>query len=269
MVSKGENGENPANGISNRMTWQGTTAADLNFRIHNSQRSVVNLWYFITLLFMAGVFLPAMSGMDMMNGGYGLSFLSGFMVIVGFIVIIVYRSRAKQLDKIITGDGRLALWHYTPEEWIRFIASDFEEEKTVKKNMFILVVAIALIVGVILMIVIQDPLIMLIIAGIIVLVAIPAYWAPRYRYRKLKKSKTFALIAENGVVIGEMFHLWVNMGASLDDVSLNVNENPNLMEFTYSYPVRHGRQEEVARVPVPYGKYDEAVDILKHFRVKY
>jgi ABC-type multidrug transport system fused ATPase/permease subunit len=172
------------------------------------------------------------------------------------------------LDKIITGDGRLALWHYTPEEWIRFIASDFEEEKIVKKNMFILVVAIALIVGVLLMIVLQDALIMLIIGGIIVLVAIPAYWAPRYRYRKLKKSRTFALIAENGVVIGKMFHLWVTMGASLDDVSLNVKENPNLIEFTYSYPVRHGRQEEVARVPVPYGKYDEAVNILKHFKIK-
>ena len=44
--------------------------------------------------------------------------------------------------------------------------------------------------------------------------------------------------------------------------------NPSIIEFAYSIPTRTGMQEEVARVPVPNGKMDEAVGIVEHFRKK-
>jgi hypothetical protein len=236
--------------------------------IQNTQQRIVNLWYIITVVFLAWVFLPSLLGIDGMDGGFGISFIAGFMVMVGVIVIVIYRSRAKQLEKILTGEGQIALWRYSPNEWMRFVAADFEDEKKAKKNLFIMVAVIAAIVGVLMTIVLQSLLIVLIIIGIMVVVAIPAFLVPVFRYRKLKSSEAEALIAENGVIVGKMFHLWVKLGARLDGVSLNTAEEPDIIEFNYSMPTRNGRQEEVARVPVPFGKLEEATRIVEHFKNK-
>ena len=233
--------------------------------IHNTQSRIVNQWYIITLVFLIAVFVPSMIDMDGMDGGYGISFLAGFMVVVGLIVIVVYRARAKQMDKILKGDGRIALWSYTPEEWMRFVAADYLDEKKEKKNLYIMLVVIGLIIGILMTVVLQSPVILIVVAGIFAITAIPAFLVPRMRYRKLRHSDTKALIAEIGVIVGKMFHLWVKLGAHLDQVSINQEDDPALLEFAYSMPTRNGIQEEVARVPIPKGKMEEAIMIVKHF----
>jgi hypothetical protein len=217
------------------------------------------------MIFVLCIFLPSLLGIDGMEGGFAISFIAGFMVIVAIIVILVYRSRARQMDNILSGEGRIALWRYSPEEWMRFVAVDFEDEKRIKKHLFLLVAIISFVIGVILVIVTQDPIMIFIIAGIIAIVAIPAFWAPRYRFNKLQHSEADVLIAESGVIVGKMFHLWVRMGARLEKVVIDMEKDPKLIEFTYSVPTRNGRQEEIARVPVPYGKMDEAMHIVEHF----
>lgn len=241
------------------------SASGLEFKMPNTQQHIVNLWLILMAVFTFIVFLPSIIGLDGMDGGFAMSFVSGFMVITCIIVILVYRSRAKQLDKILSGEGRIAVWKYTPEEWMRFIAVDFEAEKKAKKMLFILVSAISVIVGIILLIVIKDILILFITLGIIPLVALPAFLAPRRRYRKLQRSESKALIAENGVIVGKMFHLWAKMGARLDGVLIDMESDPKIIEFWYSIPTRNGRQEEIARIPIPKSKMDEAMRIVEHF----
>lgn len=237
-----------------------------SFSMKNSQRRIVNLWLVLMAIFIFLIFLPSIIGLDGMNGGFALSFVSGFMVIMSIIVILIYRSRAKQLDGIIAGEGRIAVWKYAPDEWERFINIDFEEERKAKKMLFFLVSGICVVIGIILLLVVKDVLILLISLAIIPVVAIPAFLAPRMRYNKLKNSEAKVLIAEKGVIVGRMFHLWVKLGARLDQVSLVTDEYPPILEFHYSMPTRNGRQEEVARVPVPSGKMDEAERIGEHLR---
>ena len=236
-----------------------------NFTMPNTQRRIVYLWVILTMVFVTAIFIPSMIGLNGMDGGFAVSFIAGFMVIVGVIVILFYLQRAKQMDKILAGEGKIVLWRYSREEWNRFVTADFEDEKKIKNSLFRVIVVVSLIVCLFLMILLRDPLIILIVAGIVLLVSIPAYWAPRYRHRKLLQSEPVALIAENGVIVGQMFHLWVKQGASLDSVSINTKVFPNQLEFTYSMPARHGRQETVARVPVPSGQSDTAIGIFNHF----
>ena len=232
----------------------------------NTQRRIVNVWYFITLIFLVGIFVPSWLEIDGMDRGFGISFFCGFMVMVGLIVIFIYSARSKQMDKILSGEGRIAYWQYPNDEWYRFIIADFEEERIMKRNLFFMVAGISVIVGVVLAFLVEQPIIIvIIIAGIILLVSIPAYLVPRYRFSKLKNSKAEALITENGLIVGKMLHLWIGMGARLDRVSMNMEAEPKMVEFTYSMPARHGRQTEVARVPVPQGKIDEAVALVGHF----
>ena len=236
-----------------------------DFTMKNSQRRIVNLWWILMAVFIFLVFLPTIIGLDGFDGGFAISFVSVFLVIMSLIVILIYRSRAKQLDSILAGEGRIAVWKYSREEWERFTAIDFEEEKKAKNFLFKLVSVICVIVGIILWIVIQDVLIMFISLCIIPVVAIPAFLAPRMRYKKLKNSEGKALISEKGVIVGKMFHLWVKLGARLDQVVLVTDEHPPILEFHYSMPTRTGRQEEVARVPVPYGQMEEAEHIGNYF----
>lgn len=237
-----------------------------DLRLPNTQRRILNVWYFITLIFLIGIFVPSWLGLDGMDGGFGLSFLSGFFVLVGLIVIFVYRARAKQMDKILSGEGKVAYWQYSSEEWYRFVIVDFEEERMMKRNLFFLVTGISVIVGIVLAFLVEKPfIILLIIAGLIILISIPAYLVPLYRFKKLKNSRAEALISKNGVIVGRMFHLWIGMGARLDQVSVNVETDPKMIEFTYSMPTKNGRQHETARVPVPQGKIDEAISITESF----
>lgn len=236
-----------------------------DFTMKNSQRRIVNLWIILMFVFIFLIFLPSIIGLDGMDGGFALGFVSFFMVIMSVVVILIYRSRAKQLDSILAGEGRIAVWKYSPEEWERFTTIDFEEEKKAKNFLFKLVSVICVVVGILLWIAVEDVLIMYISLGIIPLVAIPAYLAPRMRYKKLKNSEGKALISEKGVIVGKMFHLWVKLGARLDQVVLVTDEQPPILEFHYSMPTRTGRQEEVARVPVPYGKMEEAERIGNYF----
>ena len=236
--------------------------------ISNTQRSIVNRWYIITLVFLIAIFLPSQFGIEGMNGGFAISFFAGFMVMVGIIIIFVYRSRAKQLDKILSGEERIALWKYSPEEWMRFVEADHLADKKLKRNLFYMIAVISVIIGVLLTAANKEPIYMVIIAGIIVMVAIPALWAPAYRFKKLKNSDAEILISEKGLIIGKMFHLWVGLGASLDKVLISAETDPIIITFYYSMPTRTGRQVEEARAPVPWGKYDEAVKIVNYFNSK-
>lgn len=237
--------------------------------IINTQRRIVNLWYGITLIFLFCCFLPSLLGIDGMEGGFAIMTLSGFLTMTGIIVILVYRSRARLVDKILDGEGRIAQWKYSPDEWYKFIERDFDEEKKAKKNLFYLVAAISVLIGFILMILVKDPLILLIILGIIAMIAIPAFAAPRYRMRKLKNSEAEVLLARDGLIVGKMIHLWIKMGARLDLVLLDNTTDPNIVEFHYSMPSRTGRQEEVARVPVPAGRMEEAMKIITWYNESY
>jgi membrane protein YdbS with pleckstrin-like domain len=239
-----------------------------DFTMKNSQRRIVNLWWILMAVFIFLVFLPTIIGLDGFDGGFAISFVSVFLVIMSLIVILIYRSRAKQLDSILAGEGRIAVWKYSPEEWERFTTIDFEEEKKAKNFLFKLVSVICVIVGILLWIAVEDVLIMFISLGIIPVVAIPAFLAPRMRYKKLKNSEGKALISEKGVIVGKMFHLWVKMGARLDEVSIDPEEEPALLVFQYSMPTRNGRQTETARIPVPRGKEQEA-EMIKQYFIEY
>jgi hypothetical protein len=237
--------------------------------VKNSQWPIVRLWIFLLLTFIFFIFLPSLIGLDGMDGGFAIGLVSFFMVIVSLVVIVIYRSRAKQVDCILAGEGRIAVWNYQPDEWMRFVERDFAEQKMLNRSIFYLIAGISIVVGILLTIVYQDILMAEIILGLIAFLAVIAFITPYFRLKKLRKSNQLVIISEKGAVIGKMFHLWENSGASLDEVSWN-DQNPGtvMIEFTYSVPSRNGRDQQVARVPVPEGKNEEARQVFEHFADK-
>jgi len=233
--------------------------------IQNTQRRILNIWYLITLAILVCVFLPSLFGVFHVSDPVSIPITAGFLTLMGLFLIFIYRSRAHQLDKILSGEGRLATWHYSPDDWMRFAEADYAGEKKIKKSRSVPMVALMVAIAVSLVVVLRQPVIIPMVAGSIAIVSIPLFLVPWLRFRKLQRSEAEVVIAETGVIIGKMVHLWGRWRTHVERVSINTSNNPNCIEFVYSIPTRYGRRKVVARVPVPKGKNEDAVRIVKHF----
>jgi len=84
--------------------------------IINPQRRTALACTSIIILGLFVVFLPAILHMDMMKNGFGFSFIGGFVVIIGIIIIIVFGRLAGLFDNIMKPENILAHWTYSPEQ---------------------------------------------------------------------------------------------------------------------------------------------------------
>jgi len=237
-----------------------------NSQIVNKSRKAMRNAFIFTLLMIAGAVITGYSGLDGMNGGFALIFSFGFLAIMGLIVALVYRPRAKAFDKLISGLQPLAHWKYSSTEWENFIKEDLAEAKAISKSMWKLIVIISLVIGVGLWLWSGDSLFMLIIAGIIVLISFVAWLAPHIRNRSVRKGNQEVYISESSVLVGGAFQTWTQLGAHLSAVDINTELSIPILHIVFDYPTLKGEQQEVIRVPVPAGKMEEAgkiVDILQ------
>ena len=129
-ISTGSSSVMPSHGI----TFDQKASPAQRFEMKNTQRRIMKQWIFLLFVFIFLIFLPGIIGLDGFDGGFALIFVSFFMVIMSVIIIFIYRSRAKQLDSILSGEGKIAVWYYQPNEWYRFIEGDFAEDKKVKRT---------------------------------------------------------------------------------------------------------------------------------------
>jgi len=233
---------------------------------YNPQRRTAIICWILTALFFFAIFAPSIFGMDGMNGGFAISFLSLVAAITTLIVAIMYQGRAGALDRILKGENRLAHWKYDPVEWRAYAEKEYVTEKRDKRNLFYLVAAISLVVGVGFTIAHPDVgwVVLGVLGGVLVFIAILVLFTTRYDYWMNKKYLGEAYITPDGVYLNRQLHLWRGWGASLD--AFSYNEEDKFLAFQYSTPNRTGRADYTLRVPVPSGKEQEARQILASFQ---
>ncbi|RJO62538.1 MAG: hypothetical protein C4542_03360 [Dehalococcoidia bacterium] len=233
---------------------------------YNPQRRTAIICWVITALFIFAIFAPSIFGMDGMNGGFAVSFLSLVAAITSLVVAIMYQGRAGALDRILKGENLLAHWKYSLAEWQSYAEKEYATEKREKRNLFYLVAVISLVVGVGFTIAQPDSgwVVLWVLGGLVVLIAFVAFSTTRYNYWMNKKYRGEAYITPDGVYLNRMLHLWRGWGASLEDVSYN--ESEKFLAFQYSTPNRNGRSDYTLRVPVPAGKEEEARQVLASFQ---
>ena len=204
--------------------------------------------------------------MDGPNGGFAISFISLVAAITMLVVSIMYQGRARSLDRILSGEKRLAHWKYDPAEWQSFAEKEYAREKRDKLNLFFLVAAICLVVGVGFSIAHPDGALVVlgVLGSLLVLIAFVAFTTTRYNYWMNKKYLGEAYIAPDGVYLNRQLHLFRGWGARLESVSYD--EGEKFITFQYSTPNRNGRADYTLRVPVPTGKEEEASRVLASFQ---
>ncbi|MCX6006618.1 MAG: hypothetical protein NTZ34_05060 [Chloroflexi bacterium] len=225
-------------------------------------------WAVITALAVFGVFAPQVFGIEGMNGGFAISFVCGFLVIIGIIVIIIYAGRARLLNSILSGKAVLVHWKYSPEEWMKYTEKEYKERKQLNKGLALVISVIALSMGIIFFLVDHKGGIWVLLAMVILvaIIAFTAWFTSWYNYRQNKKYLGETYITENALYINRQLHTWRRLGARLDSVNFAEGKPPSLLKFVYSAPTRMGMQEYQVNVPVPAGREEEAEKVLNYFK---
>ena len=223
--------------------------------MRNPQRTVARVWLGVAVVAAFLTALPFLIGMDGMSGGFALSLVSFFFAISGVIVAIIFGSRAKALDGVVSGKDLLARWRVDPETRKSAIEREYSEEKKAKAGLFLVVLVITVVIGLVFVLVDREagPIVFLVLLCVLVLVGLVAWSTPRLRRRRSLRATGEILIAKDGAYVNGMFHTWRLLGARLEQ-ALYTEGTPPVLAITYSAPVRYGRQNYTFYAPVPAGE---------------
>jgi uncharacterized membrane protein (DUF485 family) len=242
-----------------------------NEYIFNYQQRNAN----ITLLIALGGFL-AMALPFIDEDKFGdfvgpMVFLGLFVGVSGMIVFFMFRKNAKLLDEIKNGYQILVHWKYDKNTWQKFNEDAYKDEKENSKALFIVMSVIMFIVAVVLLIVadfdegsVKTAIGMLIVWAII---GIVGFSVAKSSFDKLKSRAGELIINPNALWLSGQFHSWKSYGSRLEELSYD--EQDKMLYLTYSVKVRHGRQSQSFKFPVPNGKESEAIRLVVFFQQYY
>jgi len=225
------------------------------------------IFLILTIVFIFVIFLPSMLNLDMMRWGYGIGFISFFLVISFAICSGIFASMARRLNIIFTDNNILAHWEYSKEEWIEYSKEEFKKQKSAKWGLFILTAIITVLVGGIFTLTHRDAwkILLIVFVGLLLILAITVALTTKRKYlRDSKNTNPEVYISLNGVYLSGEFHIWNFLTSKLEEI--NFNENTMLIIINYSYMTRTGLSHYTVRIPVPLSKIEDAKNTVNQLR---
>jgi len=221
-------------------------------------------------LLVAGIFgmaalapLVFFSG-TLMEWGFAVMLISGFVAMAFCIAAVFYFFRALAYESIVGGKNLLAHWKYGKEEWRGFAESNYKYELDAKKSLLLLVAFFMFLIGGIFLIIDFEAGIFVaaVLVFVFILCAIATFALPWVNYRRNLGMEGEAYISKDGVLISSSLHMWNAFLTRFEECRVVENRQP-LLEITYSAWARYSRQYETFNVPIPDGKLEEARKICK------
>ena len=227
---------------------------------NNPPMRTLVVWAVITGLAILAVFLPLFLGIEGFNGGFAISFVAFFIALTGVIVIIVYSFRVRKLARILRGEGVIAHWTYSREEWKEYTEKEYIEEKGEKKTLFIVTAILALIIGFGFFVFNTETGLWVLLAMVvlILILAFTAWFTAWYRHRENAMSQGEVYITGKAVYLNRQLHTWNGLGEKFEFVEMKRNSKQSMLVIVYTVATRTGRTPVTVRIPVPAGREKEA-----------
>jgi hypothetical protein len=187
--------------------------------------------------------------------------LSGFVSMSAVITAVMFRSRGKQAEALLSGTGEfVAEWSIPAELWREIIQRQYEEEKTAKKALLRIVWFFCITIGI--GFIVYDPEAGVWVGGVMLLLMIvtglAATLAPRMRLRRLSATETRVRVGKTCVLLGDELHSWRMVGSWLQDAELLEEQGRHWLQVRYAFITRVGIQEEQVLLPVPPQELEKA-----------
>jgi hypothetical protein len=210
--------------------------------------------WIVAVFFFLACFIPSLGDWDMMNRGYAVIVLSGFVCLTAVITALMFRSRGKQAEALISGTGEfIAEWSIPAELWREILQRQYEEEKSAKKMLLRIVWFFCLTIGG--GFIIYDPEAGVWVAAVLLFVMVAtglaATLTPGARLRRLSTTETRVRVGKKCVMLGDELHSWSMVGSWLQGVDLETEEGRYWLRVRYAFLTRTGVQEEQVLLPVP------------------
>ncbi len=245
-----------------------STQPEIFPRMPNTAKTVAIVWWVLFVLFGLGMFTPWFTdllNMEHSDWVFAAMFFCVILCATSLIVAIIYTKRYRITTNILRQENLLAHWEYTPEEWSRYAKKEHKEYKQYNKGLFLIVAAIAVIIGIIFIIAMPEDWLFFtsIILGIIIIAGGSALLAVALKKRQDLKYTGEVYITNDAVYINRVLHTWKGFGASLNAVTYHESQRPMpILQIDYSTPGRYNRNTATVRVPVPPGHEAEAKNVL-------
>jgi len=235
----------------------------------NPYRRTVNIWIIITFAAVAMIFLPGLLGIGGMSGGYAISFVSFFGVIMGIIVVLVYRGLSSRFDAIVGGMEVLARWTYPTDLWKRYSDADYAESISEVKPLFILTSAMCIVAGVGAFLWDPEPGIYVlgVMIAVIVLMALAAFLTRKNLYNENLRRPGEAIISRRAVLLNNQLFYWNYFGSRLESVEVRKDKEYSVLIFTTWASTLQFGQSYTLRVPIPPGEEARASEIASILNV--
>ncbi len=241
-------------------------------RIPNPVRRTATIWWAMCPVVLSGVFAPFLLdafGIETGDWVFALMFFCLIFGITSIVVAAIYTRRARLLGRMLNKENLLAHWRYSPEEWAAYTEKEHRENRREKKNLFIMIAVISVVVGMILSIVHPDGWLIFLITviGIILLMGFVAWLAVWLRHRQNLKNIGEVYLSHDAVYLNRELHVWRGLGAILEGVDYHGRPgSQGTIEILYSMPSRTGQIHVTARVPVPVGEEAAAKAIVSQLQ---
>lgn len=236
---------------------------DQGFETPNPLRRAVRRCWWVAGTAAALAVLPfALAGVldDLMGDlRFVLVILGGTVAFCALLAGWLMLKRVGAFDSLLRDEAVLARWTYSPEEWQRYAAAEHRTFKNEKRWLYGVVSGIAVLVAVVLVGVdLEDNAVLAAaIAGGAVLFAAVGEWSVQRAYRRNLTPHGSARVGRHAAILNGVLYDWSGWQSRLEGCEL-LPGDPSCVAITYSFRVRHGRQEHALRVPVPAGRDDEA-----------
>lgn len=236
---------------------------------HEAKVARIALGFLVGFICLA--FVPGWMEMDMMKSGYGIIALCVFFCIASCTTWVIFRRRARIVDRFLEGRDILARWEIPSQVWAKHVAVDLTDEKRDKKQLFIIIACWMVVIGA--GFVLYDREAGWWVAGVlalILLILMPfAFWMPRWRAARMLKRPTPVVIGREGVYVGDELHDWRLVGSFFSHAEINEKKDPIQLLIHYIYLTGYGvPMPVVVRIPVPPGAEAEAAQVVEQLMTK-
>lgn len=193
-----------------------TTEGDIDFqkingrlKVKNSQQKAVVISLIVSLIGVILTFLTFNEGSPMYKA-YAVTLISIFIVFAGLIVALIFRSRAKKMKTLISGENVIASWQLSHQKKTEYANFLFQNEKEKNKAiMWITTVLIVVIFGIFILVMDEGKGVMfLVMIALIGIIAAFALGMPAFYRKKNLKGDGVILIGRKFAYINGFFHNW-------------------------------------------------------------
>jgi len=230
-------------------------------------------WKKVYLSIIAAVFfflvcILSFTTIDGMSGGYAIAFVAFFLSASGVAVALIFVTRARVMDAILSDPAPLVHWTYPEEAARENVEREYREYRERNRAMFVLIGGMLIVVALFFLIFVEDggAETALILLGVTVLLFVVSRVTPWLERRRAEGAPHEATITRDGIVFEgsvypfRTFLVWYH-GVTFSEAR---KKRPAALVFSFTQLVgRFVVQPFDVVVPVPAGEEERAGRVVR------